>query len=357
MKQFSQTCKWMAAVVLAVMIAGCSGSSEQKSAPENATPAATTGTQTAMNAPAEKTLKIGVLPKLVGIDFFNAVEKGAKEAGATLGVEIEYDGPVTNDVTKQSAIVETWIARKFDAICIAPNDPDAIAPALNKARARGIKIITFDADAEPSARDFFVNQATYDDVAKALVDTMAKGIGPNGKYIFLTGSLTAVNQNIWMEHMEKYRAATYPDMVNMSETPVASEEDQALATQKTIDILKTYPELQGIYAMTSVALPGAAEALSKENAYDRIFLTGLSTPNSMRSYVKKGVLKEFVLWSPVDLGYLAVQTATALARGQIDATTTSFDAGRIGAVSVSEGQVLLGKPIIFNAENIDNYDF
>jgi len=153
---------------------------------------------------------------------------------------------------------------------------------------------------------------------------MVKGIGPEGKYIYLTGSLTAVNQNLWMDRMEKYRAEKYSNMVNLSPVPKVSEEDQALATQVTIDMLKAYPDLQGIYAMTSVALPGAAEALKKENAYGRVFLTGLSTPNSMREFVKQGVVKEFVLWSPVDLGYLTIYAARAVLAGEANDTTESI---------------------------------
>lgn len=305
----------------------------------------------------DKPLTIGVMPKLVGIDFFNAVEKGAIEAGKELGVDVVYDGPVVNDVTKQSALVESWIARKFDAIVIAPNDPDAIAPVLRKAQQRGIAVVTFDADADPASRDYFVNQCTYDAVAKALVEVMVEGIGPEGKYIYLTGSLTAVNQNIWMERMEQYRKEKYPDMKNLSETPKVSEEDQALATQVTIDILKSYPEVDGIYGMTSVALPGAAEALRKENAYDRVFLTGLSTPNSMREYVKEGVVKRFVLWNPVDLGYLAVHAAKRVADGGITDSTSSFQAGRLGEIQIAGREVLLGEPIIFDAGNIDEFDF
>jgi len=305
----------------------------------------------------KKRTVIGVMPKLVGIDFFNAVEKGAKEAGKEVDVTLVYDGPVVNDVTKQASIVETWIARGFDAICIAPNDPDAIAPVLQKAGRQGIKIVSFDADANPKARDYFVNQATYESVARALVDTMVKGIGPKGRFIIITGALTAVNQNIWMEHMEKYRAANYPQMLNLSDIPKVSEEDQSLATQVTIDVLKSYPDLDGIYALTSVALPGAAEALKKKNAEDRIYLTGLSTPNAMRDYVKKGIVKEFVLWSPVDLGYLAVHTAKCLIDGTITEDTPSFEAGRLGEIQIGGNEVLLGDPLIFNADNIDNYDF
>jgi len=305
----------------------------------------------------ENEVTIGIMPKLVGIDFFNAVENGALQAGEELGVRVVYDGPVKNDVTKQVAMVETWIARDFDAICIAPNDPDAIAPVLRKASRRGIPVITFDADAALDARDYFVNQATYDAIAKALVETMVKGIGPEGKYLYLTGSLTAVNQNIWMERMEKYHKEKYPGMVNLSETPRTSEEDQALATQTTIDILKAYPELNGLYAMTSVALPGAAEAIQKNDAQDRIHLTGLSTPNAMRPYVKNGIVKEFVLWSPVDLGYLTIHAASAILSEIITDSTAGFDAGHLGQIQIMDREVLLGEPVIFNAENIDNFDF
>lgn len=306
---------------------------------------------------AAKPLKIGVMPKLIGIDFFNATEVGAKKAGKELGVPVRFDGPVTNDVTLQAQMLETWIAKRFDAIAVAPNAPDAIAPALRKARKRGIKVITWDADSLPGARDFFVNQCTAPSVAKTLMDVMAEGAGEDAKYIILTGSLTAANQNIWMAEMEKYRQAKYPNMTNLSETPKVSEEDQALATQVTTDCLKAYPDLQGIFAITSVALPGAAEGLRKAGAADRVFLTGLATPNAMKTYIMDGTVKRFVLWNPVDLGYLAVYAAAAAARGELEPGVKSFRAGHLGEVKVKRDQIILGDPIIFDKNNIDQFDF
>lgn len=302
-----------------------------------------------------KTLKVGMMPKLIGIDYFNACEKGAKEAASELGIELEWDGPDTNDVSRQTAMVEAWIARKFDVIAIAPNDPDAIAPALRKARQRGIKVITWDADSSPENRDYFINQATYEDIAKALMDVMAEGIGEDGKYLILTGSLTAANQNIWMREMEKYRQERYPNLKNLSETPKASQEDQAMATRVTIDMLKSYPDLQGIFAITSVALPGAAEALKKSQASGKIFLTGLSTPNSMKEHIKEGTVEKMVLWNPVDLGYLTVHAAKQLAEGSLSEGT--IEAGRLGEIEVKGSEVLLGAPLIFHKDNIDQFDF
>lgn len=312
----------------------------------------------ATGAPAqEKKLVIGVMPKLKGIDYFNATEKGAKKAAEELGVEVVFDGPSTNDVTQQSKMVETWITKKYDAIAIAPNDPDAIGVALKKARKRGVKVVTWDADAKADARDFFVNQAAADAVAKSLVDLMAQQVSPEAKYIIVTGSLTAANQNIWMAEMEKYRAATYPKMTNLSATPKASEEDQALATQVTIDSLKAYPDLQGIFAITSVALPGAAEALRKAGVANKVFLTGLATPKAMSQYVKDDTCRKFVLWNPEDLGYLAVQAAVASVRGTLKAGAADFEAGHLGKVQLKGDEILLGTPLVFDKANIDQFNF
>ena len=355
----------LGAVVLALVM-GCAPAPEKSEAP-----ASGEGTE-AVAAPAEpeaaaveqempeaeaKPLQIGVMPKLLGIDYFNASGRGAAEAGAELGVEVDYDGPSGNDVQSQAEMLETWIAKKYDAICVAPNDPDAIAPVLKKARKRGIVVVAWDADAQAESRDFFCNQCTYEAIAKGLVDIMAGSAGPEAKYLILTGSLTAANQNIWMDEMEKYRQATYPGMTNLSETPKVSEESAELATKVTGDCLKAYPDLQGIYAITSQALPGAAEALRKAQAADKVVLTGLSTANMMREFVKDGTVKEFVLWNPVDLGYLAVHAAVARVRGELQDGARTFTAGRLGQLEVVGQEIILGPPIVFTAENIDNYDF
>jgi len=347
------TTSWIVtAVAVCSLLQACGPAKPTPAAPAQADTASSDATPAA-----EKKLTIGVMPKLKGIDYFNATETGAREAAAELGVEVVFDGPATNDVTQQSKMVETWVTKKYDAIAIAPNDPDAIGVALEKARNRGTKVVTWDADAKQTSRDFFVNQAAAPDIAKALIDLMATEVGPEARYIIITGSLTAANQNIWMEEMEKYRAATYPNMKNLSETPKASEEDQALATQVAADSLKTYPDLQGIFAITSVALPGAAEALRKAGVADKIFLTGLTTPRGMKQYVKDDTCRKFVLWNPVDLGYLSVHAAVAAVRGTLAPGATSLAAGRLGTVNIQGDEILLGAPLVFSKDNIDQFDF
>ena len=348
---------WIAAVVLA----GCGQPAGPGEAPSPETPEAAPAPQEPVaesdSAEVKEILTIGVMPKLMGIDYFEATRRGAEEAALELGVELVYDGPVTNDVQQQVQMIETWIAKGYDAIAVAPNDPAAVAPVLREAREAGIKVLTWDADAAADARDFFVNQCTNEAVAKALMDVMAEDAGQDAKYLILTGSLTADNQNMWMAAMEHYRQEAYPDMANLSETPKVSEENQEMATQVTADCLKAYPDLQGMFAITSVALPGAAEALRKAEASDRVTLTGLATPNVMSEYVKDGTVKRFVMWNVPDLGYLTVQVAVASVKGELTPDATTFTAGRLGEVVILDGEAILGDPIVFTQENVDNYDF
>jgi rhamnose transport system substrate-binding protein len=337
-------------LAIALMLAGCG---EPVDAPPK------DGAKSSDEAPPAEArkLKIGVMPKLVGIDYFNAAEIGAKEAGEALGVEVDYDGPVDADVTKQVQLIDTWITRKYDAICVAPNDPDAISDVLNKARKRGIKIITWDTDSQKDARDFFVNQTTSEGIAHAMMDIMAEGVGPDAKFINITGTLTAANQNTWMGIMEEYRKAKFPGMTNLSETPKESGEDQARATQVAADSLKAYPDLQGIFALTSVALPGSAEALRKAGAADKVFLTGLATPKAMKEYVLDGTVQKFVLWNVPDLGYLTVHAAVAAVKGELTEGAASFNTGRITTSRIEGSEIILGDPLVFTRENIENFDY
>jgi rhamnose transport system substrate-binding protein len=299
--------------------------------------------------------KICMMPKLVGIPYFNASEKGAKEAAEELKVELIYDGPTEAKAALQSQMIEQWIQQQCGAISVAANDPDALAPAMKQAGEAGIATSAWDADVAPDAREVFVNQATFDAIGHELVDVMAKQTDEKGKFLVVTGSLTAPNQVAWLEAMREHMKSEYPEMSIASVEP--GEED----LQKGIDITKNYlranPDTAGVFGITSVALPGAAEAVQQEGLEGEVAVTGLSTPNDMKPYLESGAVEEFVLWNPVDLGYLAVHVANAQIEGNLPKSGT-FEAGRLGEVElVAEDEILLGPPLVFTEDNIDEYDF
>ncbi|NQT87228.1 substrate-binding domain-containing protein [bacterium] len=300
-----------------------------------------------------KTLTIGMMPKLVGIPYFNACQRGAEEAAKELGVKLVYDGPIVADVSKQAEMLDTWIVRGMDAITVAPNDPHALAPTLRKAQKKGIKVLTWDADSDEDSRHFFVNQATYEAIGFALVDTMAAAIGGKGDVAIITGTLTAANQNKWMEQMRTRIAEKCPGMNIVAVK--APGEDQQQAYQVTKDLLKAQPGLKGIFGITSVALPAAAKAVQDSGMSGKIAVTGLATPQDMATFVKNGTVQTVILWNPVDLGYLTVYAAKKLI--EEGTLPEEFAAGRLGTVKRSGTHVLLGPPARFTKENIDQFDF
>lgn len=303
-------------------------------------------------------LVVAVMPKLKGIDYFNAVERGAREAAQELGnVDLTYDGPTEGKVEQQIPFIESWTLQRVDVIAVACNDPDAISPALKRARDKGVHVITYDADAnaEKSGREFFVNQATFEDIGRALVDEMAAQAGADAKVAIVSSSPTAPNQNAWIAVMKRYMAEKYPKMQIV--TIQYPEEDQGRAFSMTQDILKTYPDVKGVFGISSVAFPGAADAVRQAGKSGKVAVVGLSTPKSMREFVREGTVKTVILWNPIDLGYLTVYVAKAVAEGTLKPGVTEIEAGRLGKVKVEGDQVLLGPPMKFTRENIDQYDF
>jgi ABC-type sugar transport system substrate-binding protein len=299
--------------------------------------------------------KICMMPKLVGIPYFNAAEQGAKEAAEELGVELVYDGPTEAKAALQSQMIEQWIQQQCGAITVAANDPNALAPAMKKAGEAGIATGAWDADVAPDARDVFVNQATFEAIGYKVVDLMAERTGGKGEFLVVTGSLTAPNQVAWLENMRERMKEKYPEMSIASVEP--GEEDLQLGIDITKNYLRANPDTAGVFGITSVALPGAAEAVEQEGLAGEVAVTGLSTPNEMKPYLESGVVEKFVLWNTVDLGYLTVHVANAQIEGNLPKSGT-FEAGRLGKVKMlAEDEVLLGPPLVFSKENIDEYDF
>jgi rhamnose transport system substrate-binding protein len=299
--------------------------------------------------------KVCMMPKLVGIPYFNASEKGAEEAAKELNVELVYDGPTEAKAALQSQMIEQFIQQQCGAITVAANDPNALAPAMKKAGEAGIATGAWDADVAPDARDIFVNQATFQAIGYELVDVMAEQTDGKGEFLVVTGSLTAPNQVAWLKEMRERMKEKYPDMSIASVEP--GEEDLQLGIDITKNYLRAHPDTAGVFGITSVALPGAAEAVKQAGLEGKVAVTGLSTPNEMRPYLNSGTVEKFVLWNPVDLGYLAVYVANAQIEGNMPKSGT-FEAGRLGKVKMlAEDEVLLGPPLVFSKENIDEYDF
>ncbi len=296
---------------------------------------------------------IAVMPKAKGDPYFVSVRGGAEEAAKELGVDMIWDGPTGLDAAKQNEMVEGWITRKVDAIAVAVENKDGISTVLRKAREKGIKVLTWDADAQQDARDFLVNQATSEGIANTLTDAAAKLLNGRGDFAIITGALTATNQNEWIDFIRK-RLVKYPGLNLVTIRP--SDDDRDKAFTETQTLLKVYPNVKLMMAISAPAVPGSAEAVKQAGRKD-VAVIGLSLPSICKSYIHDGVVPMIALWNTHDLGYLAVVASSQAVSGKLIRGATQMEGGRLGKIEVQGDQIILGAPLVIDKNNVDSLDF
>ena len=330
------------ASLLAAFVVGCDNSK------------GTTGTSAARG---DKKIRVCMLPKIKGISYFSACYEGAKKAAAELpNVELIYDGPIDGDPKKQAEMIERWIVDRVDVICVAPSAPDVVANAMKDARAAGIRVITWDADGTPESREFFVNQATPEAIGKGMVNAMVQDVGgPDvaGDVVIISSDPTSANQNSWIDVMKPALEATKLKLVTIK----YPGENSGNALADSQDVIKKYPDLKGLFGISSVAFPGAAEAIEQTGQSGKIVATGVSLPSDMRKFVHSGTVKSVVLWNPIDLGYLTIRVAEGMATGKIKPGDSQVDGGTLGPKPISGDNILLGDIMVFTKDNIDQFAF
>lgn len=308
--------------------------------------------------PIKKDLKITIIPKNINNPYMGIQMGGAMDACKEMGIQGKVEGPSETGASAQVPYINTAITQRQSAILISANDPNALVPYLKKAMSQKISVVTLDSDTAPEGRKIFINQAPSDAIGQSLVQTLAKEIGNSGDFAILSATPNATNQNTWIKYMqEELKKPEYKDM-KLVKIAYGNDEDQKSFTE-TQGLLQAYPNLKAIVSPTSVGIAAAARYMSTSPYKGKVVLTGLGTPNQLRQFVKDGTIKEFELWNPADVGYLAAYAAAQLASGNIEGKEgETFAAGKLGSRTVEKnGVVVLGPPMVFNADNIDKFNF
>ena len=306
----------------------------------------------------KKGLKIAFIPKNIN-NPYNVIETGGSLAACKdMGIDGKVVGPSDASASSQVSYINTMITQRQSAIVLAANDPNALLPYLKRATEQGIKIVTMDSDTAKEGRTIFCNQSSSELIGRSEVQMLAKEIDYKGDIAILSATPNATNQNTWIGFMkDELQKPEYKDM-KLVTVAYGNDDDQKSFTE-TQGLIEAYPNLRGIISPTTVGISAAARYLSTSPNKGKIALVGLGTPNQMRQFVKDGTVKEFALWNPADLGYLAAYAAAQLASGNIQGKEgETFSAGKLGDRTIGkDGVVILGPPTVFTADNIDQFNF
>ncbi|MFB9376527.1 rhamnose ABC transporter substrate-binding protein [Kineococcus gynurae] len=343
---------------VALTLSSCSGGTTRENQNDAAAPAATSTATADPSATIPEGLKIAFLPKQLNNPYTDIEVGGGKEGVEELKGSYSLVGPNDASASSQVSYINTLIQQQQDVINIAANDPNAVCPSLNQARQAGIKVVSFDSDADASCRDVFVNQATTEGIGQTLAEQALKESGGSGQVAVLSATANATNQNAWIAVMQEELKKPEYSGIQLVEVAYGDDDDQK-SFQQTQALLQKYPDLKAIVSPTTVGIAAAARYISTSSYKGKVAVTGLGTPNQMREYVKDGTVEEFALWNPADIGYLAAYAGAALQAGQITGKEgETFTAGRLGEYTIgASGEIVLGPPTTFDAANIDQFNF
>ncbi|MBS1302717.1 rhamnose ABC transporter substrate-binding protein [Loktanella sp. SALINAS62] len=307
------------------------------------------------SAMAQDNMRIALVVKALGIGFFEAAAKGAEEAAAELGnTEIIYTGPTDTTAEGQIEVINSLIAQGVDAIAISANDPDAVAPALERAMQRGITVISWDSGVAESGRQMHLNPSSNELIGNMIIKLAADNLPDGGQVAILSATTTSTNQNIWIEEMQKVMG-NYPGIEVVA--TVYGDDLADKSYREAQGLMQSYPDLDAIIAPTSVGIVAAAQAVADAGKAGEINVTGLGLPSEMAGAIESGASKSFAIWNPIDLGYSAVMIAHALASGEATAEPgAAIPMGRMGDVTLDDTTSgAMADPFIYDSTNIDEF--
>lgn len=304
----------------------------------------------------DDTIQIAFIPQIAGIPYYVAMEEGADRAAEALGVEYVQQGPTSTNAADQLRIFESFVNQGFDVIAISPLDEETLRPAITRAIDQGIIVLTSDADAPGSGRQFFVAQALDQDLGYTLLDEMVSRIGETGKIAIVSDSPTIQSMQNWIAAVQERAETSYPEIeiVSVDHTDGTAERAYQFAT----DAMTRNPDLNAILGMASTTCPGIAQAVEAAGVVGEVLTAGYCSPNTARAYIESGAMPFSVLWNPADLGYLTVWVGQHLANG--GEITGDFEVEGLDATIQylpETDVILLGPPSVFTAENVADFDF
>lgn len=267
--------------------------------------------------------------------------------------------PENASAQEQIRLIRSLMKDKVKAIAVAANDEYALVPVLSEARARGISVITLDADTEAGGRSIYIKPVDAKQLGQVLAMAVLDSCGGSGQWAILSAGSRSANQNEWIYMMKKelgekpYRNLRLVDIV-------FGEGQHDKAASEAGRLLDTYPDLEVICSLSTEGIKAASQVVKERGMEQKVKVIGLGLPDQMEMYVGHGevdVCPVMYIWNPTEMGKLAAYVSIELARERIEergeqtlmlgGQAYKMDYGMDGGL-----EVIAGEPIRVDKENI-----
>ncbi len=265
---------------------------------------------TAMAAHAE-TVLVDMKGPGSGNPFWAAVEAGAREKAAELGVDLVVLAPTQeSDVQSQIAQIEDQLAKKIDAMALAPTDPNALAPIVEEAKKRGVGVVFIDTKGINPDTTFI---GTNNEVGAALAaDYICNNVAKGSEVVILQGIITQSTGQARADGSKKGMTACGLNIV--AEQP--ADWDTAKAQSAMENILTGHPNIKAVFASNDNMALGAVQAIKSAGLGGKIMVVGFDANPNAAAAVLAGDMAATVAQNPTNMGRFGVEYALKVKRGE-----------------------------------------
>lgn len=307
----------------------------------------TTGVAQAQDAP-----RMGVVVKIGGIPWFNAMEVGIEERAEELGWDAWMVGPTSADPALQVRAVEDLIAQGVDAIGVVPNDAEVLEPVLARARDQGILVITHESPDQENV-DWNFEMASSTGFGEAHAKLLAEKMGGAGKYALYVGSLTVPLHNAWADAAVAYLDENHPEMELVADRfGVAESVDDSRNT--ALDLMRAHPDLGGFLAFGSQGPIGAGRAVEERRKSGEIPVVGPFSPGQGQKLVHAGTVTGGFMWNPMEAGKVFVTIADMLHDGTAIEDGTEIPGLGVVSPDPETNNIIVDALVTLNDETVDD---
>ncbi|BCB70348.1 sugar ABC transporter substrate-binding protein [Vreelandella aquamarina] len=300
---------------------------------------------------ADDNLTIGVVAKIGGIPWFNAMESGIEEKAEQLGVNGFMVGPTSADPALQVRAIEDMIAQGVDVIGVVPNDAQVLEPVLARAREQGIIVLTHESPDQQNV-DWNFELASAQGFGEAYGERLAELMDGSGQYAVFVGGLSVPLHNAWADAAIAYIEDNHPDMSVVGDRYGVAEDVDA-SRRTALDLMRANDDLGGVLAFGSQGPIGAARAVAERRLSGDVVVLGPFSPGQGRRLLHDGVLSGGFMWNPKQAGEVFVTLGTLLANGETLESGMEIEGLGVIDPDVDSRNIIVDQLIEINSETVD----
>jgi simple sugar transport system substrate-binding protein/ribose transport system substrate-binding protein len=261
-------------------------------------------------------------PKIAGIvfqedQFFRLILFGMRDAAEKGGAEF-FAANSLNKPDKEMQLVNTYIARKIDAIVISPLSRKASQAAIKRANDKGITIITYNSTIDADFPASYIESDQFDlgaQTGRAARKYIEENLGGKAKIAILAFKSQVPEQSNQRSDGFKSEVTKLPGVRIVAEQDAWLAE---MAVKKCGDILTANPDVNIIWAANEGGTVGSVMAVKNAGKAGRVAVFGTDTSEQLISFLlsEDNILQAITGQRPYEIGSMAVEYALKALRDE-----------------------------------------